>query len=70
MAAAVECHSDIQYPDRPVAVIWQGERLEIVEILTRWRTPAGTGFRVVVRSSERFELFYDETCDNWQIKQI
>ena len=75
MAASVECHSDSQYAERPVALTWcgeehpQGERLEIVEILSRWRSPAGVGFRVIVQSGACFELFYDEASDSWQVEQ-
>jgi hypothetical protein len=65
----VECHSDSQYAERPTALIWQGERLEITQILKRWRSPAGVGFQIQVQSGARFELFYDEAGDSWQIEQ-
>ena len=68
-STVVECHSDSQYAERPVALTWQGERMEIIETLSRWRSPAGVGFRVKVRSGVCFALFYDEASDSWQIEQ-
>jgi hypothetical protein len=65
----VECRSDSQYAERPLALTWQGERLEITEILARWRSPAGVGFQVQVKSGALFELFYDEADDRWHIEQ-
>jgi hypothetical protein len=77
MPDTVECRSDSQYAERPLALHWQGERLEIGEILARWRTPQGRWFRVragslgaqVTPSSEDmvFDLCYDESSDAWRI---
>ena len=50
------------------ALTWQGERLEVIEIFARWRTPNGLGFRVRTTQEMIFELFYDEVLDTWQIK--
>jgi hypothetical protein len=66
----VECHSEIEYPDRPVALYWQGQRLEIAKILTDWRTPAGKSFRVLTWDNQVFELSYQETTADWKINQI
>lgn len=70
MVDLVECHSEIEYPDRPVALYWQGQRLEITEILTDWRTPTGKSFRVLTRDNQVFELSYQETTAEWQINHI
>ena len=50
------------------ALTWQGERLEVIEIFARWRTPNGVGFRVRTAQAPVFELFYNEVLDTWQIK--
>ena len=68
MADLVECRSDTEYPERPVAIYLQGERLEIDRILSRWRTPEGKWFRVVTNDGEAHELFYDESRDEWFIQ--
>jgi len=65
----VECRSDSEYAERPIALYWQEQRLEIAEILSRWRTPAGKGFRVRTTDEQIFELCYEEISADWQIKQ-
>lgn len=66
----VECRSDTEYAERPVALHWQGERIEIVEILTRWRTPESKCFRVRTANGQIFELAYHETTSEWHIQQL
>jgi hypothetical protein len=68
----VECRSDSEYAERPLTVYWQGERLEVVEIISRWRTPDGKWFKVRTQKSpsnedQIFDLFYNETNAAWQI---
>ena len=65
----VECRSDSEYAERPVALQWRDQRLEIVEILSRWRTPSGKGFRVRTPDDQVFVLTYDEISADWQIQQ-
>jgi hypothetical protein len=65
----VECRSDSEYAERPIALYWHEQRLEIVEILSRWRTPEGKGFRVRTTDEQTFELSYEEISADWQIKQ-
>jgi len=66
----VECHSGFEYAERPVALHWEGERLEITAIESQWRIPGGKGFRVRTRDERRFELFYGELYDEWRINPI
>ena len=63
----VECHSGKTYGERPIALIWEGERLPIVEIVARWRLPDGRKFRVRVENERTFELYYIEQVDEWRI---
>ena len=63
----VECHSGTTYGERPIALIWEGERLPIVEIVARWRLPDGRKFRVRVEDERTFELYYIEQVDEWRI---
>jgi hypothetical protein len=65
----VECRSDSDYAERPVALYWQGERLEVSQIIARWRTPEGRYFQVCVEGAMFFELFYNELQDTWSIIQ-
>jgi hypothetical protein len=63
----VECHSGTTYGERPIAILWEGERLLIVEIEARWRLPDGRKFRVRVEDERTFELYYVEQIDEWRI---
>jgi hypothetical protein len=65
----VECHSDYEYAERPVALTWKGQRLEISEILERWRIPGASCFRVRTSDGQVFELFYGELYDEWRVNQ-
>lgn len=64
----VECRSDSEYAERPLALTWEGQRLEVAEILTRWRAPGEKGFCVRTRDGQVFELTYREILDEWSIR--
>ena len=66
----VECRSDSEYAERPLSLIWEEQRLEIAEILSRWRGPGEKGFRVQTVDGQMFELTYREVPDEWQIQLI
>jgi hypothetical protein len=67
MTVLVECYSGDRYAQRPVAVHWQGRRLEIRKVVHSWRTPYGLGFDVIVADSSRLQLLYDEEIDVWRV---
>ena len=69
-ADIVECLSDAEYADRPLALTWQGQQLEITEILGRWRSPNEKGFRINTSEGRSFELIYREIPDDWLIRPI
>jgi hypothetical protein len=66
----VECHSDYTYAERPVALRWEGARLEIEAIEAQWRIPGGRRFRVRTAEGLVFELFYGELYDEWRIHAL
>lgn len=70
MSDIVECHSGYEYAERPLAVHWQGERLEVKEILERWRVPGEKRFRVRTQDDQIFELCYHELDDLWRVHQL
>ncbi len=63
----VECHSGYAYAERPVALRWEGQRLEIERVEAEWRAPGGKQFRVRTRDGRSFELFYEEILEEWRI---
>lgn len=66
----VECHSGYEYAERPVALHWQGQRLEIESVEAEWRIPGGRCFRVRTADEHKFELFYGELYDEWRINEL
>jgi hypothetical protein len=66
----VECLSDLEYADRPLSLIWQGQRHEIAEIFARWRGPSEKGFRVKTVNGLAFELTYQEVSDDWHVQLL
>lgn len=70
MLDLVECHSGSGYGERPRALYWQGERLEIEAVQQRWRTPSARCFRVRTVQDQVFELCYQEHRDQWQVKPV
>jgi len=68
MGDSVECRSESAYPEKPVAVNWEGARREVETILGRWRDPQGIHFRVRTTDRLVFELTYLSATDEWLIK--
>ena len=69
MPDLVECHSGSEYAERPTALWWDGQRLEVAEVEARWRIPGGKKFRVRTTDGQVFELLYVELYDEWRIHQ-
>jgi len=70
MGDLVECRSDYEYAQRPVAFYWQEKRLEVTELLSQNRHPSGVTFLVRNADLGIFELNYDICTDYWSVKQI
>ncbi len=64
----IECLSSSSYAERPVAFLWEGRRLEIASILSRWQTPERRCFRVQTGDRRTFDLAYLEAENRWQIQ--
>jgi hypothetical protein len=70
MEDSVECRSESSYPDKPVALTWEGARHEVDSILTQWRSPQGMHFRVRTTEGLVFELEYVIATDAWHITPV
>ncbi len=66
----VECRSDQDYSGRPLAFYWQDQRLEVTDILVRYRTPLGITYQVMTASSGIFKLDYDNHTDEWSVQPL
>jgi len=63
----VRCYAGATAPERPVALVWEGEERAVAEILSRWRTPEALGFRVRTADGMVFDLIYDLRWDRWSV---
>jgi hypothetical protein len=70
MSEIVECHSGYAYAEKPVALTFLGQRLEVAEILAQGRTPEEKWFRVRTSDGQTFQLSYREVSGVWQIVQL
>jgi len=66
----VECHSGYTYAQRPTALVWDGQRQEVAEVLADWHLPDGRRFRVRTTAEEVFELTYNQSNGEWHIRPI
>ncbi|MEK9164030.1 MAG: hypothetical protein AAB342_01605 [Chloroflexota bacterium] len=66
----VKCHSGGEYAERPLALYWSNEWLEIEAVEQQWRTPKGKHFRVRVARGAVFELKYDELAGEWRVDSV
>ena len=58
------------YAERPLALHWDGQRLEVEAVEAQWRAPGSHFFRVKTTGGRRFELVYTEAPDAWRVKEI
>jgi putative sterol carrier protein len=70
MGELVECHSGFTYAEKPVALTWESQRLEIAKIMAQWRSPQARHFQVRTNNGLEFELSYREADNEWQINQL
>ena len=70
MINVVECHSGYTYAERPVALRWESQRLEIDRVEAEARIPGGRRFRVHTQDGRVFELQYEDLSDGWQVNPV
>jgi hypothetical protein len=68
MSENVTCRSDFTYAQQPVALTWQGQPYEVIQVMDRWRSPTGLHFRVLSHDNRVFMLTYHEAEDQWSIQ--
>jgi hypothetical protein len=66
----VICYSGSEYAEAPRALLLDGQRLEVAQVLASWRTPQGKGFRVQAAGGAAYDLFYLAAEDRWQVTPI
>jgi hypothetical protein len=68
MKDTVEAYAGYTAAERPRVVVWQGERIEVAEVLSRARLPGGHWFKVRARGGEVFGLTYTSATGEWDIQ--
>jgi hypothetical protein len=66
----VRCYSGSQYAERPTALYWENQWLEVSSVEAQWCIPGGKAFRVHTRDNHGFELLWREVDDEWKIIEI
>ena len=71
----VECYSGFKAHERPVAFIYQGERLEVQDIIDRWyeggldsSRPVVDYFKVRASDGKIYFLRYQSDEDKWSLR--
>lgn len=67
-AARVECFSGHRYAQRPLAIIWGKERLEVSKVEAEWHSMEGKRFWVRTVDGRGFALSYSTESDEWRVE--
>jgi hypothetical protein len=61
----VEAHAGQRYPERPLRVELDGERIEVGSVDSEWREEDRLGYLVTLRDGKRMLLYYVPSEDLW-----
>ncbi|MBW1991080.1 MAG: hypothetical protein JRI59_02945 [Deltaproteobacteria bacterium] len=67
MNQKVETYSGGRLHERPRRFLWQGQWLQVEEVLDRWQTPEYLGFTVKAQDGRVYQLRYRHQQDAWEI---
>jgi hypothetical protein len=68
--ANVRCYAGASYPERPVAFEWEGQWLEVAELIRQARVPEGLLFEVLAEDGRKYRLDWDPRNDEWVIMSM
>ncbi len=69
MTSIVTTYDGYEAAVRPRALVWEGRRYLVAEVLFQSRSADGKYFRVRAEDGQLFDLFYSISTDEWQIRQ-
>ena len=61
----VGAYAGQRYPEQPLWVELEGERIEVASVESEWREEERLGFRVTLRDGRRLLLYYVPNEDLW-----
>ena len=70
MRVQVQCYSGHTYAERPDSFLWQGELHRVQRIEREWLEPGERHFRIRTGENKLFELCYNESKDEWLLKEL
>jgi hypothetical protein len=68
MSAQVSTYSGSRLHERPLNFTWQGQRLEVREVLERGYGPDSLFFKVVATDGRVYLLEYHGAADFWEVR--
>jgi hypothetical protein len=66
----VECYSGHEYAQRPVALWWERERVEVVALLAEAHRPGAKRFTVETQDNRRWVIEYHFDLDSWTLIEM
>jgi hypothetical protein len=64
----VETYSGARLHERPRRFTWEGQWLEVRQVLATWHTPQGLHFQVATADGRIFLLQYEPRADTWTVQ--
>lgn len=64
-ALTVGAYAGASYPERPLWVERDGQRIDVAGVLARWREEERIGFRVVLTDGASMLMYYVPELDLW-----
>ncbi len=68
MDARVSTYSGSRLHERSLSFIWQGQRLEVREVLERGYGPDSLFFKVAAADGRVYLLEYHAATDSWEVR--
>ncbi|RJR40962.1 MAG: hypothetical protein C4567_10220 [Deltaproteobacteria bacterium] len=68
MSAKVSTYSGSRLHERPLSFTWQGQRLEVREILKQGYGPDSLFFKVAASDGGVYLLEYHGAADSWEVR--
>ena len=69
MGEPVHCYAGYVGEERPVSFLFEGERIEVHKILSRWRDPTCDYFSVAAPNAHVYILAHNRTLDTWAVER-
>ena len=66
----VLCYAGIEYAERPLALLWQGKEIKVIQVLSAGITPDGKTFMVLLENGWQLNLRYQQSTQSWHTQDL